>query len=177
MMQHAFFFDRQQETLSRERIEAHQRSCLGEMLEVVLQSNRFYRRKFQQAGLSAKDGAKSWRRIPLTTKSEFLADAAAHPPYGTNLSYPLAHYVRLHQTSGSTGKPLTVLDTRESWEGWKKSWGVIYRAAGVTPDDVIFVAFSFGLFTGFWPPFEVGPELGNRTLAGGGQTSLQRLKA
>ncbi|MFQ5777086.1 MAG: phenylacetate--CoA ligase family protein [Terriglobia bacterium] len=176
-MSHDFFFDHSQETLPRERIEALQQVRLTEMLEVVLKKNRFYRRKFQEAGIAEADKLGSWQRIPLTTKSDLLADAAAHPPYGTNLTYALAQYVRLHQTSGTTGKPLTVLDTRESWEGWKKSWGLIYRAAGVVPRDVIFVAFSFGLFTGFWPPFEVGPELGNRTLAGGGQTSLQRLRA
>ena len=32
-----------------------------------------------------------------------MADQAAHPPYGSNLTYPLDHYVRLHQTSGSGG--------------------------------------------------------------------------
>jgi len=106
-----------------------------------------------------------------------VADAGAHPPYGSNLTYPLQSYVRLHQTSGNTGKPLVVLDTRESWEAWKKCWGYIFRAAGVVPGDRVFLAVSFGPFIGFWPSFEAGVELRQCSLTGGGQTSLQRLKA
>lgn len=176
-MTHDFFFDRQQETLPPEQIKARQQSRLTEMLKVVLKSNRFYRRKLQEAGIAEGAEPENWQRIPFTTKSELVAEAATNPPYGSNLTYPLTQYLRLHQTSGTTGKPLVVLDTRESWEGWKKSWGIIYRAAGVNPGDTVFVAFSFGLFIGFWPPFEAGPELGLRTLAGGAQTSQQRLKA
>ena len=146
------------------------------MLETVLDKNAFYRNKFRQAGFSGIPRIKEWSHFPFTTKAELVADAEAHPPYGSNLTYPLESYLRLHQTSGTTGRPLVVLDTVESWEAWKKCWGYIFRAAGVVPGDRVFVAFSFGPFVGFWPPFEAGPELGQRSLSGGGQTSLQRIK-
>ena len=171
------YFDRPLETLPREELETRQREHLRKMLDIVLASNKFYQRKFAGAAPNPVPGSPAWLALPFTSKPELVADAEAHPPYGNNLTYPLERYVRLHQTSGTSGKPLVVLDTHESWEGWKRSWGFIFRAAGVVPGDTVFVAFSFGLFIGFWPPFEAGPALGLRSLAGGAQNSLQRLKA
>ena len=175
-MQHNFFFKPEQETFNRTQIESWQQSRLDSMLKTVLDKNPFYREKFRRAGFSQLPQVEDYSHFPFTTKVELVADAEAHPPYGSNLTYPLQSYVRLHQTSGTTGKPLVVLDTAESWEWWKESWGYIFRAAGVTPGDRVFVAFSFGPFVAFWPPFEAGVQLGLRSLSGGGQTSLQRLK-
>ena len=175
-MERAFFFDYPNETLSRHQIAAHQHTALTRMFAEVFAYNVFYRRKYQEAGWSGLPRLDDWSRFPCTTKAELSQDAADHPPYGTNLTYPMERYVRLHQTSGTTGKPLVVLDTLESWEMmWKRSWGYIYRAAGVVPGDRIFVASSFGLFVAFWPAYEFGPSLGCLMLTGGGQTSVQRL--
>lgn len=176
-MTESTYFDRQLETLPRAELETRQHEHLQEMLNIVLASNKFYQRKFSGAATNPFPGSPEWHALPFTSKPELVADAEAYPPYGSNLTYPLAKYIRLHQTSGTSGKPLVVLDTHESWENWKRSWGFIFRAAGVVPGDTVFVAFSFGLFIGFWPPFEAGPALGLRSLAGGAQNSLQRLKA
>jgi phenylacetate-CoA ligase len=175
-MEHAFFFDYPNETLDRRRIAAHQQATLTRMFAEVFTHNAFYRRKYQEAGWSDLPRLDDWSRFPFTTKAELSQDAADHPPYGTNLTYPIERYIRLHQTSGTTGKPLVVLDTLESWEAWQRSWGYIYRAAGVVPGDRIFVASSFGLFVAFWPAYEFGPSLGCLMLTGGGQTSVQRLR-
>ena len=175
-MEQPFFFDYQHETLNRQQLVAHQRTLLQRMFHTVFTHNAFYRRKYQKAGWTGVPPLTDWQRMPLTTKAELSQDAAENPPYGSNLTYPLGHYTRLHQTSGTTGKPLVVLDTPESWAGWKRGWGYIYRAAGVVPGDRIFVASSFGLFIAFWPAYEYAPSLGCLTLTGGGQSSVQRLQ-
>src|SRR4030095_10733916 len=89
--------------------------------------------KWRAAGLASIDDLRGWddfRRIPLTGKSELVADQAAHPPFGTNLTYALERYVRVHQTSGTSGAPLRWLDTQESWEWWARGWGFVPRGAG-----------------------------------------------
>ena len=138
-------------------------------------SNPFYRAKLQ--GLPAPSSWEELRTLPLTTKAELLADQAAHPPYGTNLSFPLDRYVRCHQTSGSTGQPLRWLDTAESWHWLLDLWRVIYGMAGVTAADRCFFPFSFGPFLGFWAAFEGAIRLGCFTLPGGGMTTEARLQA
>jgi phenylacetate-CoA ligase len=101
----------------------------------------------------------------------------AHPPYGTNLTYPLEHYTRCHQTSGSTGEPLRWLDTPQSWERLLRNWGQILRAAAVESADRFLFAFSFGPFIGFWSAMESALQARHFCLATGSMTSEARLKA
>ena len=114
----------------------------------------------------------------MTTKAELLADQEAHPPFGTNLTYPIDRYVRLHQTSGSSGdQPLRCLDTPESWEWWERIWADhVYGAAGVSAADRVFFAFSFGPFIGFWSAFGGAQRLGALCVSGGAMTSEQRVR-
>src|SRR5258706_1298963 len=110
-------------TASRAEIAVHQLDRLRGGLRRVLAGNRFYQHKLAGCDFGALESLDSMRRLPFTTKAELVADQQAHPPYGTNLSFPLRDFVRLHQTSGTTGQPLKILDTAESWELWSRSWG------------------------------------------------------
>src|SRR5881397_1017576 len=143
---------------------------LSAKLSELQRENAFYRVKLPRVAGELRD-------LPLTTKSELSEDQAAHPPFGSNLTYPIERYVRLHQTSGTTGRPLRLLDTAESWEWWRDCWQPIYRAAGVTARDRIFFAFSFGPFVGFWSAFAGAERLGALCLTGGAMTTTERVAA
>lgn len=164
------------QTASREQIATHQLNRLRAGLTGVLANNPFYQRKL--AGFAPHDlkSLDDLRRLPFTRKAELVADQRENPPYGTNLTFPLSSYVRLHQTSGTTGQPLKLLDTTESWDWWADCWTTIYRAAGVSNEDVVFLAFSFGPFIGFWSAYEGAKRVGALVVPGGGQTSVQRLQ-
>ena len=143
-------------------------------LAEVLKTNAFWRSR-----LTDVRGWDDFERLPLITKDDLLADQAAQPPYGTNLTYPLDHYVRLHQTSGSSGdRPLRWLDTEESWDWWERIWAEhVYPAAGIGAGDRVFFAFSFGPFIGFWSAFGGAERLGALAISGGSMTSEQRVRA
>src|SRR5437867_1554033 len=143
---------------------------LSAKLSELQRENAFYRAKLPRVAGELRD-------LPLTTKSELSEDQAAHPPFGSNLTYPIERYVRLHQTSGTTGRPLRLLDTAESWEWWRDCWQPIYRAAGVTARDRIFFAFSFGPFVGFWSAFAGAEQLGALCLTGGAMSTAERVAA
>jgi phenylacetate-CoA ligase len=150
-------------------------------LECVLRGNEFYRKKIAGFHLDReKDLRESpehvLERLPFTTKADLESDQEQHPPFGTNLSFALESYSRIHQTSGSTGRPLWWLDTRESWQWCSRLWEEVYRAAGVTGADRIFFPFSFGPFLGFWAAFEAGIRLGSLSIPGGGMGTLARLR-
>src|SRR5256712_6811218 len=158
--------------ISHDQLRAMQLAKLRAGLPDVLATNAFGR-----ARLHDVRGWADFERLPLPTKPQLMADQASAPPFGTNLTYPLDHYVRLHQTSGSSGAhPLHWLDTAGSWEWCARIWAQhVYRAAGVTGDDRVFCAFSFGPFLGFWSAF-IGPErLGCLCISGGAMTSEQRV--
>src|SRR5437763_946952 len=152
-----------------ERRDAQWKRLAGKLPE-LRRENPFYRAKLSDRASGLSD-------LPFTTKIELTADQAAHPPFGTNLTYPIERYVRLHQTSGTTGRPLRFLDTAESWEWWRECWDPIYRAAGVTASDRIFFAFSFGPFVGFWSAFAGAERLGALCLTGGAMSTTERVAA
>ena len=56
------------------------------------------------------------------------------------------------------------------------NWDRVYESAGVTANDTIFFAFSFGPFLGFWTAYESGLRLDALCVPGGGFTSTQRLR-
>jgi phenylacetate-CoA ligase len=175
-------FDPALETLDPPALARHQwrrvHALLAEVYGAADGGNAFLQRKFRAAGLRGPGDLAGWndfRRLPFTRKIELVADQAAHPPFGTNLTYPLERYVRVHQTSGTTGQPLRWLDTQESWDWWARCWGFVLRAAGIGPADRVFFPFSFGLFIGFWAGFEGARALGALAIPGGGQDSATRL--
>jgi len=158
---------------SQEALRAVQLERLRAGTAQVLRSNPFWRER-----LTAIKGWDDFERLPLTTKRELLDDQAANAPFGTNLTFPVERYVRLHQTSGSSGdQPLRWLDTEDSWAWWLRIWSDhVYRAAGVTAGDRVFLAFSFGPFIGFWSAFGGAERLGALVISGGAMTTEQRIR-
>ena len=147
------------------------------MLATILPANEFYRGKFARAGFSQIDSLEQLGNLPFTTKSELVSDQENHPPFGTNLTFPPARYIRIHQTSGTTGKPMYWLDTDESWNWWAECWKVIFAAAGVGAGERIYFGFSFGPFIGFWAGWEGARKIGAMAISGGAQSTMQRLKS
>ena len=162
---------------TRKAIEEHQLKRLHQMLQAVLPTNEFYRKKFSANDFSSIDSLNKLKDAPPTTKADLVDDQLQHPPYGTDLTFPIEKYIRIHQTSGTTGKPLYWLDTEESWDWWAECWKVIFQAAGAHSSDRIYFAFSFGPFIGFWAGWEGARRLGALAISGGGQSTSQRLKA
>jgi len=171
------FFDASTETLARTELQELQVRKLRAMLTELGGKNRFYRAKWAAAGVDpgAIRALSDLPGLPLTTKRELVEDQLAHPPFGTNLTYPIERYVRLHQTSGTTGVPLKVPDTAEAWDWWGRCWGHVLCGAGVVPGDRMFMAFSFGPFVGFWAAVEGAHRVGAMMIPGGGRDSPQRL--
>lgn len=153
----------------------------GRRLEALLAANRgrnaFYTRKLNEAripvsGLTYPDDL---ARLPVTTKTELVADQEASPPWGSALGEPLHRYTRYTQTSSTAGRPLRWLDTNESWQWMLDCWKAVYLAARVGPGDRVFFAFSFGPFLGFWTAFDAAYQIGAHAIPAGGMSSQQRL--
>ena len=177
--------------LDRRRLEAleapalvqHQLSRLNKLLKAVLPQNEFYAEK-----LAAQITPERWAKaegpiasldelaeLPFTFKEELLGGRQGHH-LAANLTYPQTQYVRFHQTSGTRGRPLVVLDTAEDWQWWMDCWQFVLDAADIQPDDVAFMAFSFGPFIGFWSAYEAARERGCLVVPGGGLNTLARLE-
>lgn len=171
------YFNKQLETLPREKLSAYQFKRLRALLAELEGKNQFYTARLRANGAEARDfkNLDTLKLFPFTTKQDLIDDQAANPPFGSNLTYPATAYTRYHQTSGTTGLPLKVLDTAESWDWFGTCWSYVLAGAGLTAKDRLFVAFGFGPFIGFWAAVEGARYIKAMMIPGGGQDSLQRL--
>jgi len=105
----------------------------------------FYRKKFAELKVDYDDfkSLDDLRRLPFTVKQ----DLRDNYPYGL-FAVPQRDIVRIHSSSGTTGLATVVGYTRNDLKNWSDLVARVLTGAGVTKDDVIQIAFGYGLFTG-----------------------------
>jgi phenylacetate-CoA ligase len=133
------------EALKREELEAIQLKRLRGGIERISQTVPFYRRKLDEAGISAESirSLRDLAALPFTTKN----DLRDNYPFGL-VAVPMSEVIRIHASSGTTGKPTVVAYTRKDIDLWSDLMARSYAAAGVTADDIVHNAYGYGLFTG-----------------------------
>ena len=133
------------ECMSRDEMTVLQSARLVKTVDRVYHNVPFYRKKMQQLGIEPGDirGIEDLPKLPFTTKS----DLRDNYPFGL-FAVPQSEIVRVHASSGTTGKATVVDYTRRDLEIWSECVARALSMAGVTRDDVIQVAYGYGLFTG-----------------------------
>lgn len=139
------YFQEEIETASREKIEQIQTDGLLDVVKRVYENVPFYRKKMVEKGVTPDDikSLKDISKLPFLTKDD-LRDAY---PYGL-LAVPLKDCVRIHSTSGTTGKRVVDFYTKKDIDMWENGCARALVAAGGTDEDVVHVAYGYGLFTG-----------------------------
>ncbi|WP_456385447.1 phenylacetate--CoA ligase family protein [Desulfolithobacter sp.] len=139
------YWEPEKECMDRESLEQLQLERLQSTLYRVGTHVPFYRKKFDELKVNFEDikSLDDLRRLPFTTKQ----DLRDNYPYGL-FAVPLRDVVRIHSSSGTTGLATVVGYTRNDLKNWSNLVARILTGAGVTKDDVIQIAFGYGLFTG-----------------------------
>jgi len=133
------------------------------------QASPYWQSKLAGVDPDAIGGIDALPTLPFTTKAE-LRDTF---PFGM-LTVPLADTVRIHASSGTLGKPTVVAYTRGDIEAFAEVNARAIACAGGTPDDVLHVAYGYGLFTGGLGLHYGGERLGATVVpASGGNPGLQ----
>ena len=117
------------------------------------------------------------KACPFTEKLDLAKDRGEHPPFGTNLTFPISEYNKFNQTSGTQGKPMVWLDTMDDWRWMLGNWDRVLESARVESGASCFFAFSFGPFLGFWTAYEAATQRGCVCIPAGGQSTEQRLQS
>lgn len=133
------------ECMPREELEQLQLERLQATLNRVYKNVTCYRNKFNQHGIVPEDitSLADLAKLPFTTKE----DLRLNYPYGM-FAVPLREVIRIHSSSGTTGKPTVVGYTANDLKAWANLVARFMTAAGVTHDDVVQIAFGYGMFTG-----------------------------
>jgi phenylacetate-CoA ligase len=133
------------ETMDRRALLELQNERLQIVINQAYSNVDFYRRKFDEAGLSPDDikALEDLKRIPFTTRRDLMENY----PYGM-FAVPLRDVVRLQFPLGLYGNPIVIGYTRKDLEIWRELVARIMAGIGITEHDIIQVAFNYGLFLG-----------------------------
>jgi len=139
------YWEAERECMAREDLEQLQLERLQSTLYRVGTHVPFYKKKFDQLKFNYDDirSLDDLRRLPFTEKQ----DLRDNYPYGL-FAVPLRDVVRVHASSGTSGQATVVGYTRNDIKTWSNLVARVITAAGVTKNDVIQIAFGYGLFTG-----------------------------
>jgi len=138
-------WDPKNECMPREEIKQLQLELLQSLVNRCYKNVTFYHHKFNEMQLDPEEirSFDDLERLPFTTKD----DLRKGYPYEM-FAVPLREVVRIHSSSGTTGMATVVGYTRNDIRLWSNLVARLLTAAGVTKDDVIQIAFGYGLFTG-----------------------------
>ena len=133
------------ETMPYEQLRELQNERLLQQVRHVWDNVPYYRAKMEAKGVTPEDirSIDDLHKLPFLSKAD-LRDAY---PYGL-LGKPLSECVRIHSTSGTTGKRVVAFYTQHDVDLWEDCCARAIVAAGGTKEDVVHVAYGYGLFTG-----------------------------
>ena len=133
------------ETMPYEQLRELQNEKLVKQVRHVWDNVPYYRAKMEAKGVTPDDiqSLDDLHKLPFLSKAD-LRDAY---PYGL-LGKPLSECVRIHSTSGTTGKRVVAFYTQGDVDLWEDCCARAIVAAGGTKEDVVHVAYGYGLFTG-----------------------------
>lgn len=133
------------ECMSRDEMSALQSARLKKTVNHVYHNVEFYRKKMQQIGLEPGDinSIEDITKLPYTTKN----DLRDNYPFGL-FAVPQSEVVRIHASSGTTGKATIVGYSRRDIEIWQECVARVLTMADIHKNDIIQVAYGYGLFTG-----------------------------
>lgn len=139
------FFQKDIETMPRQELEKLQLDRMKWLVKYCYDNVPLYKKKMDDVGF-APDKFKVLSDIeylPFTTKED-IRDTY---PFGL-FAKPMKKIVRLHASSGTTGKPTVVGYTKNDLDMWADVVARLCVAAGASDEDIVQIAFGYGLFTG-----------------------------
>jgi len=164
-------FDKKMECMDRGELRRIQGDRLKDAVKRAYDHVPFYRRKLDEHGVKPEHirSIDDIEKLPFTTKDDFRDNY----PFGL-FAVPLREIVRVHASSGTTGKPTVVGYTKEDVDIWAQTVARTLGCGGGTADDVLQVAYGYGLFTGGLGLHFGGEKLGATVVPmSGGNTKKQ----
>lgn len=133
------------ECASRDEMREIQSERLVDTLQRVYHNVPAYRARMQELNLTPADiqSVDDLHKLPFTVKT----DLRDNYPFDL-FAVPMSEIVRLHASSGTTGKPIVMGYTRKDLNTWSEVTSRCLGMSGVGTNDMVQVAYGYGLFTG-----------------------------
>jgi phenylacetate-CoA ligase len=177
---HAQMWSPRLDAAPRERLREIQTEKLRAVVPFLYENSPFYRRRFDRLGMVPTDirGLDDLARWPVVDKSEMMADAAAHPPYGTYTTMTDAVWDErgwmMFSSSGSTGAPRVFRYSHVDREAWAWANARALLAMGFRPGETVFMMTGYGPHVWAWGVQYALEKMQLPTIPGGGMDAKAR---
>jgi phenylacetate-CoA ligase len=131
---------------SIENLKGLQLRLLRKQLRRVYERSRYYRLKFERAGIRPSD-IKSLRditKVPLITREELEQN------FSDILAVPYSEIATIRLSSGTTGHPLRIAHTRKDIDMIADASAQRLLYHGATRKDIVQITSAYGLWQGAW---------------------------
>jgi phenylacetate-CoA ligase len=165
---------------SRDELTAFQNEKLRAAVPFLYENSPFYRRRFENLGLLPSDlrSIDDLQKWPVVDKTEMMADAAEHPPYGTYTTTTEDIWAKrgwmMFSSSGSTGPPRVFRYTHVDRETWAWANARAMYAMGFRPGDTVFMMTGYGPHVWAWGVQYALEKMELPTIPGGGMDAKAR---
>ncbi len=159
------------ETMPAEELKVYQLKKLREQVKLCYENSAFYRKKFDRVGLKPENirSLNDLEKIPFTVKND-LRDTY---PFGM-VAATSDEIVEIHASSGTTGNPIIGAYTKNDMDVWQELMARSIYTAGGRRQDVIHIAYGYGLFSGGFGFHYGAQKVGAKIVpASGGMTQRQ----
>ena len=178
-MKQVRYWNKELETLPREKREALQLERFRERMAYVYDNSPMYKRKYDQAGIKPFDikTLSDISRVPFTVKEELRESQKRKPPWGDFMCVPPEDGVRVFQTTGTTGIPVRVMLNKKDWTvHFYEQFMHFMNAYGIKTSDILYVPFGYGLYIAWWGFQAALEQAGVMIVPGGAQSSNDRVR-
>lgn len=154
-----------------EETKKNQLRLLKQQVNHCYEHSSFYRKKFDSVGLKPSDirSLDDLAKIPFTIKT----DLRDNYPYGM-VAVQLDEICEIHASSGTTGNPIVGCYTKGDMDIWSELMARAIYTTGGRKQDVIHIAYGYGLFTGGLGFHYGAQKMGTKIIpASGGMTQRQ----
>ena len=159
------------ETMPAEELKVYQLKKLREQVKRCYENSVFYKKKFDRVGLKPENirSLDDLEKIPFTVKN----DLRDNYPFGM-VAAKSDEIVEIHASSGTTGNPIIGAYTKNDMDVWQELMARSIYTAGGRRQDVIHIAYGYGLFTGGFGFHYGAQKVGAKIVpASGGMTQRQ----
>jgi len=144
-MEEGEYWNEKIETVPTEELKVYQLKKLREQVKRCYENSVFYKKQFDRVGLKPENirSLDDLEKIPFTVKND-LRDTY---PFGM-VAAKSDEIVEIHASSGTTGNPIIGAYTKNDMDVWQELMARSIYTAGGRCQDVIHIAYGYGLFTG-----------------------------
>ncbi|MBM4348037.1 MAG: phenylacetate--CoA ligase [Deltaproteobacteria bacterium] len=134
------FFNRDLETMSRERREAYQGEKLSEILSYGYRHSKAIHSGFEKAGLKPEEvrDLKDLERLPITKKADLVTAQKEALPFGGFEVVSEARVRRIYVSPGPVYEP-------GEWDYDDRRWAQALYACGIREGDIVLNTFNYHL--------------------------------